>query len=291
MSIKPDKWIRRMAEQHGMIEPFEPGQVKLRDGNKLISYGTSSYGYDVRCAREFKIFTNINSTIVDPKSFDPTSFVDIQADVCIIPPNSFGAGTHRRIFPYSAASTYGLPRQKYVRALRHHRERNAAGAPSGRGMSRWSFPIRRRCRQKSTPMKVWPQMLFFESDEECETSYKDRGGKYQGQQGVTFTANLSIGLNGGFPPCLQLSKPALHFARPHRNLQENRMTRLSTLFNRGAALLMLGSLLVLGGCHRGSVKDSAQVSQEQKQFDMTVQAYKGGPIFDRRCGALCARRR
>jgi len=89
VSIKPDKWIRRMAEQHGMIEPFEPGQIKLRDGQKLVSYGTSSYGYDVRCAREFKIFTNINSTIVDPKAFDPTSFVDVEADVCIIPPNSF----------------------------------------------------------------------------------------------------------------------------------------------------------------------------------------------------------
>src|SRR3546814_6499068 len=67
-----------MAESHGMIEPFEPGQIKLREGNKLISYGTSSYGYDVRCAREFKIFTNINSTIVDPKSFDPSSFVDVE---------------------------------------------------------------------------------------------------------------------------------------------------------------------------------------------------------------------
>jgi len=78
-----------MAEQHGMIEPFEPGQVKLRDGQKLVSYGTSSYGYDVRCANEFKIFTNINSTIVDPKHFDAGSFVDVTADVCIIPPNSF----------------------------------------------------------------------------------------------------------------------------------------------------------------------------------------------------------
>ena len=88
MSIKSDKWIRRMAEGHGMIEPFAPGQVKhAPDGHRIVSYGTSSYGYDVRCAREFKIFTNINSTIVDPKAFDPTSFVDVEADVCIIPPN------------------------------------------------------------------------------------------------------------------------------------------------------------------------------------------------------------
>ena len=89
MSIKSDKWIRRMAQQHGLIEPFEPGQVRQGEGGRVISYGTSSYGYDVRCAREFKIFTNINSTIVDPKQFDEKSFVDVTADVCIIPPNSF----------------------------------------------------------------------------------------------------------------------------------------------------------------------------------------------------------
>ena len=90
MSIKSDHWIRRMAEQQGMIEPFEAGQVRTNaGGGRLISYGTSSYGYDVRCANEFKIFTNINSTIVDPKAFDPNSFVDVVSDICIIPPNSF----------------------------------------------------------------------------------------------------------------------------------------------------------------------------------------------------------
>ncbi len=89
MSIKSDKWIRRMAREHRMIEPFEPGQVRERNSEKIVSYGTSSYGYDVRCANEFKIFTNINSTIVDPKRFDEKSFVDLAADVCIIPPNSF----------------------------------------------------------------------------------------------------------------------------------------------------------------------------------------------------------
>jgi dCTP deaminase len=88
MSIKSDKWIRRMA-QKGMIEPFEPGQVKTVEGKKIVSYGTSSYGYDVRCSTEFKIFTNINSTIVDPKAFDEKNFVDYRGEVCIIPPNSF----------------------------------------------------------------------------------------------------------------------------------------------------------------------------------------------------------
>ena len=89
MSIKSDKWIRRMSEEFGMIDPFEPNQIKEANGQRIISYGTSSYGYDIRCANEFKIFTNINSAIVDPKHFDPQSFVDIQSDVCIIPPNSF----------------------------------------------------------------------------------------------------------------------------------------------------------------------------------------------------------
>ena len=89
MSIKSDNWIRRMAREHGMIEPFAPEQVRYVDGQKIVSYGTSSYGYDVRCASEFKIFTNINSTIVDPKRFDEKSFVDLEADVCVIPPNSF----------------------------------------------------------------------------------------------------------------------------------------------------------------------------------------------------------
>ena len=88
MSIKSDKWIRQMAKDHGMIEPFEPGQVRMRDGQKIVSYGTSSYGYDIRCAPEFKVFTNIYSTVVDPKNFDERSFVDIESDVCIIPPNS-----------------------------------------------------------------------------------------------------------------------------------------------------------------------------------------------------------
>ena len=90
MSIKSDKWIRRMAESEQMIEPFESGQVRVDSNDeRIVSFGTSSYGYDVRCADEFKIFTNINHAIVDPKSFDPDSFVDVQADTCIIPPNSF----------------------------------------------------------------------------------------------------------------------------------------------------------------------------------------------------------
>jgi dCTP deaminase len=89
MSIKSDKWIRRMAERYGMIEPFEANQVRDVNGQRIVSYGTSSYGYDIRCSEEFKVFTNINSTIVDPKNFDEKSFVDFKGETCIIPPNSF----------------------------------------------------------------------------------------------------------------------------------------------------------------------------------------------------------
>ena len=97
MTIKSDKWIRRMAAQ-GMIDPFEPGQVKELQGKRIVSYGTSSYGYDIRCSNEFKIFTNINSTIVDPKAFDEKNFVDFRGDVCIIPPNSFALARTVELF-------------------------------------------------------------------------------------------------------------------------------------------------------------------------------------------------
>src|SRR5882757_9823255 len=98
MSIKSDRWIRRMAAEHGMIEPFSAQQMRVSDGHKIVSYGTSSYGYDVRCADEFKIFTNINSTIVDPKKFDEKSFVDFKGPVCIIPPNSFALASTVEFF-------------------------------------------------------------------------------------------------------------------------------------------------------------------------------------------------
>ena len=150
MSIKSDKWIRRMAESTGMIEPFEPGQVRqAADGSKIVSYGTSSYGYDIRCAREFKVFTNIYSTVVDPKHFDERSFVDIEGDTCIIPPNSFALAR--------TAAYFRIPRNALTTSP-------GKGPYAGEGCA---------------------QVRFFESDEVCETSYKDRGGKYQGQRGVT----------------------------------------------------------------------------------------------------------
>ena len=119
MSIKSDNWIRRMAREHGMIEPFAPEQVRYVDGQKIVSYGTSSYGYDARCANEFKIFTNINSTIVDPKHFDEKSFVDLVADVCVIPPNSFALARTVEYFriPRSVL-TACLGKSTYARCFR-----------------------------------------------------------------------------------------------------------------------------------------------------------------------------
>ena len=130
--IKSDRWIRRMAAATKMIEPFEPGQVREVDGHKIVSYGTSSYGYDIRCSREFKIFTNINSTIVDPKAFDAGSFVDFTGDVCIIPPNSFALARTVEFFRVPRNVLDPLPRQVDLCALRHHRQRDAARARVGR---------------------------------------------------------------------------------------------------------------------------------------------------------------
>ena len=183
MSIKSDRWIRRMAAQ-GMIEPFEPGQVRQRDGQKIVSYGTSSYGYDIRCAREFKIFTNINSTIVDPTAFDPNSFVDFEGDVCIIPPNSFALARTVEYFriPRSVL-TICLGKSTYARC--GIIVNVTPFEPEWEGYVTLEFSNTTPLPAKIYANEGVAQVIFFESDEVCETSYKDRGGKYQGQQGVT----------------------------------------------------------------------------------------------------------
>jgi dCTP deaminase len=184
VSIKSDKWIRRMAQSHGMIEPFEPGQVKLRGEQRLVSYGTSSYGYDVRCADEFKVFTNINSTIVDPKHFDEGSFVDVKSDVCIIPPNSFALARTVEYFriPRSVL-TICLGKSTYARC--GIIVNVTPLEPEWEGHVTLEFSNTTPLPARIYANEGVAQMLFLESDEECETSYKDRGGKYQGQQGVT----------------------------------------------------------------------------------------------------------
>ena len=183
MSIKSDRWIRRAAEQ-GMIEPFESGQVRENDKGRIVSYGTSSYGYDVRCAREFKIFTNINSTIVDPKNFDEKSFVNVTGDVCIIQPNSFALAHTIEYFriPRSVL-TICLGKSTYARC--GIIVNVTPLEPEWEGHVTLEFSNTTPLPAKIYAGEGCAQMLFFESDEVCETSYRDRGGKYQGQRGVT----------------------------------------------------------------------------------------------------------
>lgn len=185
MSIKSDRWIIQEAEK-GMIEPFEPGQIRQgsQAGQPIISYGTSSYGYDVRCANEFKIFTNINSTIVDPKAFDSKNFVDFVGDVCIIPPNSFALARTVEYFRIPRrVLTICLGKSTYARC--GIIVNVTPLEPEWEGHVTLEFSNTTPLPAKIYAHEGVAQMLFLESDEPCLISYKDRGGKYQGQKGVT----------------------------------------------------------------------------------------------------------
>ncbi len=180
MSVKSDKWIRRMAKEHGMIEPFCEKQVA--DG--LISYGLSSYGYDIRIADEFKIFTNIHSATVDPKNFDARSFIDVKADVCIIPPNSFALARTVEYFKIPRdVITVCVGKSTYARC--GIIVNVTPFEPEWEGIVTLEV-------SNTTPLpaKIYAgegiaQVLFFGGDEICETSYADRKGKYQSQKGLT----------------------------------------------------------------------------------------------------------
>ena len=173
-----------MAEDYAMIEPFAPTQIKQNAAGKVISYGTSSYGYDVRCAPEFRIFTNINSAIVDPKNFDAASFVDLNADVCIIPPNSFVLARTIEFFRIPRnILTICLGKSTYARC--GIIVNVTPLEPEWQGHVTLEFS-----NTTSLPAKIYAnegvaQVIFLESDEPCETSYQDRAGKYQNQTGVT----------------------------------------------------------------------------------------------------------
>lgn len=184
MSIKSDHWIRRMVETHQMIEPFASEQVREHQQQKIVSYGTSSYGYDVRCANHFKVFTNINSAIVDPKNFKESSFVDVVSDVCIIPPNSFALA--------HSVEYFRIPRNILVICLGKSTYARCGIIVNVTPLEpEWEGQITLEFSNTTPlPAKIYAnegvaQVLFLESDEECSTSYKDRQGKYQGQQGVT----------------------------------------------------------------------------------------------------------
>ncbi len=179
MGLKPDHWIRKMALEQRMIEPFVDGQVR----NGVISYGVSSYGYDIRVADEFKIFTNVFGAIVDPKAFDPKSMVDFKGDVCIIPPNSFALARTVEYFriPRSVL-TVCLGKSSYARCGIIINV--TPFEPEWEG-----FVTLEISNTTPLPAKIYAnegiaQVLFFEADEECEVSYADKKGKYQGQQSI-----------------------------------------------------------------------------------------------------------
>jgi dCTP deaminase len=179
VGLKPDHWIRKMAREHGMIEPFADNQV--RDG--VISYGVSSYGYDIRVADEFKIFTNVFSAVVDPKNFDPKSMVDFRGEVCVIPPNSFALARTVEYFriPRSVL-TVCLGKSTYARC--GIIVNVTPFEPEWEG-----YVTLEISNTTPLPAKIYAnegiaQVLFFEADELCEISYADKKGKYQKQQAI-----------------------------------------------------------------------------------------------------------
>ncbi|MFN2317082.1 MAG: dCTP deaminase [Gemmatimonadales bacterium] len=188
MSIKSDRWIRRMATEHGMIEPFTTGQVREvdRQGRKVISYGVSSYGYDMRVAPEFQIFTNVLSAVVDPKAFDPNSLVEFNGDVCIVPPNSFALAR--------SVEYFRIPRNVLTICVGKSTYARCGIITNVTPFEpEWEGHVTLEISNTTPlPARIYAnegicQVLFFEADDDdvCETSYKDKAGKYQGQRGVT----------------------------------------------------------------------------------------------------------
>ena len=180
MSIMADKWITKMAREHRMIEPFEDRQIR----KGVISYGVSSYGYDMRVAKEFRIFTNVMNSIVDPKQFDPKSFVEVETDICIVPPNSFALARSVEYFRIPRdILTVTVGKSTYARC--GIITNVTPFEPEWEG-----YVTLEISNTTPLPAKIYAnegiaQVLFFKGDEAPEVSYKDKGGKYQKQVGVT----------------------------------------------------------------------------------------------------------
>lgn len=189
MTIKSDRWIIEQA-RNGMIEPFSENLIsKSQSGAKVVSHGVSSYGYDARCAREFKVFTNINSTVVDPKNIDENSFVTVYPDkdnAVLIPPNAFALTYTEEYFRIPEdVLVLCMPKSTYARAGIFVYSTVIEAGFEGQ-------VVLEIANNTPLPAKVYAgegiaQFLFFKSDERCTTSYKDRGGKYQGQRGITLS--------------------------------------------------------------------------------------------------------
>ena len=184
MSIKADRWICQMSQEKNMINPFTPEQIRQNEKARIISYGSSSYGYDARCANEFKIFTNINSSMIDPKAFDCNNFVDFVSNVCIIPPNSFALA---RTVEY-----FKIPRDVLVICLGKSTYARCGIIVNITPLEpEWEGHVTLEISNTTPlPAKIYAnegiaQMLFYQSDETCRISYADRKGKYQRQVGIT----------------------------------------------------------------------------------------------------------
>ncbi|MDE3055114.1 MAG: dCTP deaminase [Verrucomicrobiota bacterium] len=185
MSLRSDRWIRKMALEHGMIEPFVEGQVRESNGKKMVSYGLSSYGYDLRVSSEFKVFTNVYNSIVDPKQFQPDAFVDIEGDTCIIPPNSFALARSVEYFRIPRnVLTLCIGKSTYARC--GIIVNVTPFEPEWEG-----YVTLEISNTTPLPAKIYAgeglaQVLFLTGDEVCEISYADRGGKYMRQMAITY---------------------------------------------------------------------------------------------------------
>lgn len=180
MSIKSDHWIVKQAKEHGMIEPFEEGQVR----SDVVSYGVSSYGYDMRVADEYKIFTNVHSTVIDPKRFESNNFVEVKGDVVTIPPNSFALA--------KSVEYFRIPRDVLAICLGKSTYARCGIICNVTPFEpEWEGQVTIEISNTTPlPAKIYSnegicQVLFFQSDEACRVSYKDKKGKYQGQKGIT----------------------------------------------------------------------------------------------------------
>ena len=185
MGVCSDQWIRRMATEKGMIEPFVDGQVKKTEaGDRVISYGLSSYGYDLRVSNEFKVFTNVFGSVVDPKSFDDRSFVDMETDVCVVPPNSFALARSVEYFRIPRdVLTICVGKSTYARC--------GIIVNVTPFEPEWEGHVTLEISNTTPlPARIYAneglaQVVFFLGNEMCETSYADRAGKYMGQRGIT----------------------------------------------------------------------------------------------------------
>ncbi len=184
MSLQSDRWIRKMAKEKGMIEPFHDRLVQEVDGRKVISYGLSSYGYDLRVSDHFKVFTNLNYSLIDPKAFEESAFVDVFGDECIIPPNSFALARSVEYFRIPRdVLTLCIGKSTYARC--GIIVNVTPFEPEWEGYVTLEISNTTPLPAKIYANEGLAQVLFYQAAEECETSYADRKGKYMGQMGIT----------------------------------------------------------------------------------------------------------